>query len=96
MGVKESLSKLLPAPLREANASGSRERAGRAGQTLAGPWEHEIGAGQSWTPMSYGEYYPRSALVYAAIRARQDAVARVPLKVYRRPHGGRGRMEPGG
>ena len=96
MGVKESLSKLLPAPLREANASGSRERAGRAGQTLAGPWEHEIGAGQSWTPMSYGEYYPRSALVYAAIRARQDAVARVPLKVYRRPHGGRGRMEPAG
>ena len=90
MGVKETLSKLLPAPLRD------RERASPAGQTLAGPWEQEIGAGQSWTPMSYGEYYPRSALVYAAIRARQDAVARVPLKVYRRSHGGNGRLEPAG
>ena len=32
MGVRESLSKLLPAPLRE------RERAGTVGQSLAGPW----------------------------------------------------------
>jgi HK97 family phage portal protein len=35
-------------------------------------------------PLSYGEYYPRSALVYSAIKVRQDAISRVPLKVYQR------------
>ena len=38
----------------------------------------------SWAPATYGEYYPRSALVYSAIRVRQDAIVRAPLKVYRR------------
>ena len=35
-------------------------------------------------PLSYGEYYPRSVVVYSAIRLRQDAVVRVPLRVYKR------------
>ena len=55
-----------------------------------GAWERGVTAalgspiapGASWAPLSYGEYYPRSVLVYSAIKARQDAVARVPLRVY--------------
>ena len=38
-------------------------------------------------PLTYGEYYPRSALVYAAVKLRQDSVSRVPLKVFRRGDG---------
>ena len=38
--------------------------------------------GSAWAPLSYGDYYPRSVLVYSAIRVRQDAVARVPLRVH--------------
>jgi HK97 family phage portal protein len=58
-------------------------RANRVSPALSSPWERELGVGQSWMPLSYGEYYPRSALVYSAIKIRQDAVARVPLQVYR-------------
>ena len=47
-------------------------------------WEQGLGLAPAWAPPSYGEYYPRSALVYSAIRVRQDAVTRAPLKVYRR------------
>ena len=47
-----------------------------------GMWEG-LDTGWSWTPESYGEYYPKSALVYSAIKLRQDAVSRVPLAVYR-------------
>ena len=47
-----------------------------------GGWEG-LDTGWSWTPESYGGYYPKSALVYSAIKLRQDAVARVPLVVYR-------------
>ncbi len=55
-----------------------------------GAWERGVTAalgspiapGASWAHLSYGEYYPRSVLVYSAIKARQDAVARVPLRVY--------------
>jgi HK97 family phage portal protein len=59
------------------------KRASRVSPALSSPWERELGVGQSWMPLSYGEYYPRSALVYSAIKIRQDAVARVPLRVYR-------------
>lgn len=37
-----------------------------------------------WAQTSYGEYYPRSAIVYAAIKVRQDAIARLPVRALRR------------
>ena len=55
-------------------------------------------------PLSCGEYYPRSALVYSAIKIRQAAIGRVPLRVRRRAESApvstaaislRGRVEPG-
>ena len=42
------------------------------------------GATAGWAQTGYGEYYPRSAVVYAAIKVRQDAIARLPLRVMRR------------
>ena len=42
------------------------------------------GGSGGWAQTSYGEYYPRSAIVYAAIKVRQDAIARLPLRVMRR------------
>ncbi len=61
-----------------------RERAIRTARPQAEIWEHGLGLPPSWAPASYGEYYPRSALVYSAIRVRQDAIVRAPLRVYRR------------
>ncbi len=55
---------------------------GRTSSLDRGGWE-ELDTGWSWTPESYGGYYPKSALVYSAIKLRQDAVARVPLVVHR-------------
>ncbi len=37
----------------------------------------------SWTEPAFGEYYPRSAIVYSAIKVRQEAIARLPLRVFR-------------
>ena len=63
-----------------------RVRGPRTGGGLSslegGGWEG-LDTGWSWTPESYGGYYPKSALVYSAIKLRQDAVARVPLVVHR-------------
>ncbi|MCY3542442.1 MAG: phage portal protein [Chloroflexi bacterium] len=42
------------------------------------------GGGSGWAQTAFGEYYPRSAIVYAAIKVRQDAIARLPLRVMRR------------
>ena len=39
------------------------------------------GAGPSWAPSVYGEYYPKSTLVYAAINVRAEAIVRPPLRV---------------
>lgn len=64
------------------------QRANRVAPVVSSKWERDLGVGQSWMPLSYGEYYPRSALVYSAIKLRQDALARVPLKVYRRLESG--------
>ena len=61
-----------------------RKRANRVSPTLSNKWDETLGVGQSWMPLSYGEYYPRSSMVYSALRVRQDAVVRVPLNVYRR------------
>ena len=81
MGVIQLLSYLKLASRR---AFTPRRRANRVAPGLSSKWERELGVGQSWTPLSYGEYYPRSAVVYSAIKVRQDAIVRVPLKVYRR------------
>ena len=59
------------------------QRANRVSPTLSSQWERDLGVGQSWMPLAYGEYYPKSPMIYSAIRVRQDALARVPLKVYR-------------
>ncbi len=61
-----------------------RRRANRVAPALSNEWDRQLGSGQAWMPLSYGEYYPRSALVYAAIKMRQDALTRVPVRVYRR------------
>ena len=58
-------------------------RGGGAASLLGGGGWEGLETGSSWTPESYGAYYPKSALVYSAIKLRQDAVARVPLVVHR-------------
>ena len=48
----------------------------------------DLGVGPEWHPTVYGEYYARSAEVYAAVKLRADAVARPPLMVQRRDEHG--------
>ena len=62
----------------------TQQRANRVAPALSSRWEQELGVGQTWTPLSYGEYYLRSASVFAALRIRQEAVVRTPLRVFRR------------
>ena len=81
MGLKQLVSNLLVATK---NAALVSNRANRVAPALSSKWTQELGIGQSWMPLSYGEYYPRSALVYSSIKVRQDAIVRVPLRVYRR------------
>ena len=88
MNVKQMLSKVM---VRTGGSLSLQRRANRVAPTLSNKWQEELGVGQSWMPLSYGEYYPRSSFVYSAIKVRQDAVVRVPLKVYR--HGG-SRLQP--
>ena len=68
-----------------ARVRGSRSGGRRGGGRTAGLEGERWDDGARWrgTVGSYGEYYPRSALVYSAIKLRQDAVARAPLVVYR-------------
>ena len=59
----------------------------RANDPLAGALRTlspDRGVGPEWHPTAYGEYYARSADVYAAVRLRADAVSRPPLVVRRR------------
>ena len=87
MGVKflDRLKRTTTArPETQAETTLERQRANRVAPVLSSQWEQELGVGQSWKPLSYGEYYPRSAAVYAALRLRQDAVVRAPLRVRRR------------
>ena len=51
------------------------------------------GGHAGWAQTAFGEYYPRSAVVYAAIKVRQDAIARLPLRVLRRVPSARQRMD---
>ena len=84
MGLVRSLSKLVSRPRQDARVG---TRANRVAPTLSDQWDQQLGVGRSWMPLSYGEYYPRSALIYSAIKVRQDAVTRVSLTVYRRVSG---------
>ena len=64
------------------------ERQGMSDTRFDGAFTHTFaeltGSGASgWAPTAFGEYYPRSAIVYAAIKVRQDAIARLPLRVMR-------------
>ena len=80
MGVTQMLLSRLPVlQFRGAGRVKGAERANRVSPGLSSEWERDLGVGQSWMPLSYGEYYPRSAPVYAAIKVRQDALAGVPL-----------------
>ena len=61
--------------------------------STAGWAQTAFGAQAGWAQAAYGEYYPRSAVVYAAIKVRQDAIARLPLRVLRRIPAMRQRMD---
>ena len=84
MGVTQKIIDLATIPLRRVAKLRTAKRANRVAPVLSSRWERELGVGQNWRPVAYGEYYAKSALVYSAIKARQDAMARVPLHVYRR------------
>ena len=88
MGLVQMLSKLTTLSYHRVGEMLSSQRANRVSPVLSSKWERDLGVGHSWMPISYGEYYARSALVYSAIKVRQDAVARVPLRVYQRLNGG--------
>ena len=66
-----------------------RVRQGASGSRFDSAFTHGFGelaggGASGWAPAAFGEYYPRSAIVYAAIKVRQDAIARLPLRVLRR------------
>ena len=65
------------------NGSGRALTSSRASTPFTAQYERAFAAAPHWTPPEYGEYYPRSAMVYAAVKARQDAIARLPLRVLR-------------
>lgn len=65
------------------NGSGRALTSSRASTPFTAQYERAFAAAPRWTPPEYGEYYPRSAMVYAAVKARQDAIARLPLRVLR-------------
>ena len=63
MGVKQAFLQVMTSTR---NGVSLRKRANRVAPQLSNRWEQEFGVGSAWTPQSYGEYYPRSATVYAA------------------------------
>ena len=81
--------------MRWVEALAGRLRANRVAPALSGESARAWGIGSEWRPLSYGEYYPRSVPVYAAIRLRGESVARTPL-VVRRPSPGSGGEVPAG
>ena len=89
MGLMQTLSTMWP-------RLKSEKRANRVSPALSAVWEHELGVGPAWMPLAYGDYYPKSALVYSAIKVRQDAVVRAPLRVYRRLPAGPARFSEAG
>jgi len=71
-----------------------RERANPVGGSLFDKLSKTWGIGDAWAKSSYGNYYPSSVSVYAAIKLRQEAIARVPLFVYRETEDGLEKVEP--
>lgn len=68
----------------------------RAHQAEVGPWHGTLGVGKDWRPKDYGEYYAKSVPVYAAIKTRADALARVPWVFHREDsRGARAILPPG-
>ena len=76
-------------------ALAGRLRANRVAPVLSGETARMWGVGSEWRPLSYGEYYPRSVPVYAAIRLRGESVARTPLVVHRPAQGSGGDVPAG-
>ncbi|MDE2764996.1 MAG: phage portal protein [Chloroflexota bacterium] len=75
-------------------AGGRRQAAAGPGRGLA-RIRDGVSAGPEWQQPAYGEYYARSADVYAAVRLRAESVARPRLVVRRRDAEGAARpVEP--
>ncbi len=71
--------------VRQGHGAGRGFGGGNFGEAYThGFGELASGGATGWAPTTFGEYYPRSAIVYAAIKVRQDAIARLPLRVLRR------------
>ncbi len=86
----------LPGMLRRwVEALAGRLRANRVAPALSGETARMWGVGSEWRPLSYGEYYPRSVPVYAAIRLRGESIARTPLVVHRPAPGSGGEVPAG-
>ena len=52
------------------------------------------GVGDAWAKPTYGDYYPGSVSVYAAIKLRQEAIASVPCYVYKQTAEGLEQVDP--
>ena len=76
MGIRSNLTGAYEA------LRGRHERANPVGGALFDKMSASWGTGDSWAKPTYGDYYPASVSVYAAIKLRQEAIARVPLYVY--------------
>ena len=68
---------------RSAAARMAATAAGASTTPFSAQYARAFGGMTQWTPPEYGEYYPHSAMVYAAVKVRQDAIARLPLRVVR-------------
>lgn len=66
----------------------ARLKASRANAADLSPFHQWLGVGHDWRPADYGEYLPKSVPIYAAVRLRADALARVPWIVRRRTASG--------
>ena len=97
-------SRALPAGRRRATAAGADadapgagivRRASRAGAADGGPGPESWNAAAAgapvggWARPEYGRYIATSPAVYAAVKLRSDALARPPLRLYRRNAAGR-------
>ncbi len=87
-----AIQKLNPSRLLAGMRAGAPRR--RAPNDPAARMPTPLAVGDDWAPTSYASYFATSVPVYAAVRLRADAVARAPLRVYRRSAvGGESRRE---
>ena len=73
---------------------GRRERANPIGGALFDKMAKSWGTGDAWAKSTYGEYYATSVSVYSAIKLRQEAIARVPLRVHLETADGLEQVDP--